>query len=263
MPSTGAPCADARIEAFDTLGSTNTEALARARAGERGPLWIAAQQQTAGRGRRGRAWISPPGNLHGTLLLTDPAPAARAAELSFVAALALYDALLETIPDLTARVSLKWPNDVLCDGAKVAGILIEGEAIGSGLAVAIGIGVNCLQHPADTPYPAADLAGAVAAHHLLRILCRTMAARIGEWDAGRGFAAIRSDWLRHAAGFGEPIRVVVGEAELAGRFDGLDASGHLLLGLADGTTQRIPAGDVFPLSIPGRAVPAAGSPGGA
>jgi BirA family biotin operon repressor/biotin-[acetyl-CoA-carboxylase] ligase len=243
---------DVRIEAFDTLGSTNTEALTRARAGERGPLWISAKQQTAGRGRHGRAWVSPAGNLHATLLLTDPAPAGRAAELSFVAALAVHDALLEAVPDLVGRLLLKWPNDVLREGAKVAGILIEGEGSAGGIAVAVGIGVNCLHHPSGTSYPAADLAGAVAPHLLLRILSRTMATRIAQWDRGHGFAAIRLDWLARAAGLGKPMRVVVGDEERTGVFDGIDDSGRLLLRQVDAPTQRIAAGDVFPLAPPAR-----------
>jgi BirA family biotin operon repressor/biotin-[acetyl-CoA-carboxylase] ligase len=241
---------DVRIEVFDTLGSTNTEALARARVGERGPLWITARQQTAGRGRRGRTWFSPPGNLYATLLLTDPAPSARAAELSFVAGLAVHDALLESIPGLPGHLSLKWPNDVLHDGAKVAGILIEGEGIASGIAVAIGVGVNCSHHPSETSYPAADFAGAAVPHILLRILGRTMAARLAQWDCGHDFAGIRRDWLARTTGLGQPMRVAVGEDERTGVFDGLDETGHLLLREVDGSTQRIAAGDVFPLASP-------------
>jgi BirA family biotin operon repressor/biotin-[acetyl-CoA-carboxylase] ligase len=258
--------ADARIEAFDTLDSTNAEALARARAGEPGPLWIVARRQTAGRGRRGRVWISEPGNLYATLLLTDPARAACAAELSFVAALAVHDALCATVPDLAARLSLKWPNDVLRDARKVGGILIEGETIAERIAVAIGIGVNCAHHPRAMAYPATDLAGAVAPSDLLRVLSGTMADRVAQWDAGRGFAATRREWLARAAGLGEPVRVVLGEEERAGRFQGLDEAGHLVLALADGTTQRIAAGDVFPLAAPSRrATPAerSSSAGGA
>jgi BirA family biotin operon repressor/biotin-[acetyl-CoA-carboxylase] ligase len=248
---------DVRIEAFETLGSTNTEALARARAGERGPLWISAIQQTAGRGRRGRTWISPPGNLHATLLLTDPAAPDRAAELSFVAGLAVHDALLAASPDLAGRLSLKWPNDVLRAGAKVAGILIEGEGSGQDLAVAIGIGVNCSHHPSETPYPAADLAAAVTPHLLLGTLCRTMDARLAQWDRGHGFAGIRGDWLGRAAGVGKPMRVVIGDQECTGVFDGIDDRGRLLLRQPGAPTQRIAAGDVFPLVPPaGHATPA-------
>src|SRR5262249_3072957 len=129
----------ARLVSLDAVGSTNAEAFARARGGERGPLWVAARRQTAGRGRRGRAWVAEPGNLYASRLLTDPAPPQRAAELSLVAALALHDALAERASVLGPRLALKWPNDVLCDGAKLAGILVEGETLAGGpLAVVIG-----------------------------------------------------------------------------------------------------------------------------
>src|SRR5215813_8400103 len=128
-----AAAAGVGLIACDMIASTNSEALAYARAGERGPLWVTARAQTAGRGRRGRTWVSEPGNLFATLLLTDPAPPDRAAQLSFVAALA-------------SRLALKWPNDVLCDGAKLAGILIEAEGTRP-LVVAVGIGINCRHHP--------------------------------------------------------------------------------------------------------------------
>ena len=161
--SSAAVAAGYRLSAYDTLASTNAEALALARAAERGPLWIAARQQTAGRGRRGNAWVSPPGNLYATLLLTDPAPPDCAPQLSFVAVLALYDAIAACAPALREALALKWPNDLLCRGAKLAGILIEGERAAEALAVAIGIGVNCESHPSQTPYPATDLKGEGAA----------------------------------------------------------------------------------------------------
>ena len=116
-----------------------------------------AREQTAGRGRRGNAWSSPPGNLYATLLLTDPAPPESAPQLSFAAVLALHDAVATCAPALRAALALKWPNDLLRGGKKLAGILIESERIADGLAVAIGIGVNCESHPADTPFLATDL----------------------------------------------------------------------------------------------------------
>jgi len=241
--------AGVRVETFDTLGSTNAAALARARAGEPGPLWIVARQQTAGRGRRGRAWVSEPGNLYATLLLTDPSPVSRAAELSFVAALALLDALEEVAPAVGGRLALKWPNDVLLDGAKVCGILVEGESRPP-LAAAIGIGVNCAHHPAAVAYPATDLAAAgvpTTPEDLLATLSRTMLARLAQWDRGHGFAAVRADWLRHAAGVGGEIRVAGGTEDVIGRFADLDAAGHLVLALPDGTTRTIAAADVFPV----------------
>lgn len=122
-----AAAAGARLITHDAIGSTNEEALRLARAGERAPLWITAQRQTAGRGRRGRAWVSEPGNLYASLLLADPSTPDRFPELSFVAALALHDAVTARIPGLAGRVALKWPNDLLIDRNKFAGILVEGE----------------------------------------------------------------------------------------------------------------------------------------
>ena len=121
--------ADAPVIRFDTVDSTNAEALRRACAGTRGPLWVVAAAQSAGRGRRGRAWTSPPGNLYASLLLVDPAPAAVAPQLAFVAGIAVRDACIaRRRPGLADALALKWPNDLLCRGAKIAGILIEGRA---------------------------------------------------------------------------------------------------------------------------------------
>ena len=117
-----ATAAGVRLLSHDTVGSTNAEALQFARKGERGPLWVTAKRQTAGRGRRGRSWVSEPGNLYASLLLTDPAPPERFPELSFVAALALHDAIGGRIPGLSNRLVLKWPNDLLIDRNKFAGI---------------------------------------------------------------------------------------------------------------------------------------------
>jgi BirA family transcriptional regulator, biotin operon repressor / biotin---[acetyl-CoA-carboxylase] ligase len=239
-----------RLEPHATVGSTNAEALARARAGDPGPLWITAQRQTAGRGRRGRTWVSEPGNLYATLLLTDPAPVERAAELSFVVALAVHDAITELAPALAGRLALKWPNDVLVDGAKVAGILLESEG-GRPFAVAVGIGVNCAHHPDVTSYAAIDLASAgvpITPERLFAALSRTMVARLTQWDRARGFAAIRADWLARAAGVGDTIRVALADRKLEGRFEALDSAGHLVLRLGDGNVTAITAGDVFPLA---------------
>jgi BirA family biotin operon repressor/biotin-[acetyl-CoA-carboxylase] ligase len=245
-----------RLISLDEVGSTNAEAFARARAGERGPLWITARRQTAGRGRRGRAWVSEPGNLYASLLLTDPARPQHAAELSLVAALAVHDALAERAAVLGPRVKLKWPNDVLCDGAKLAGILVEGEGLpGRPLAVVIGIGVNCAHHPADAAYPATDLAAAgalVAPETIAQALIGTMARRLAEWDRGENFAAIRAAWLKRAAGLGAPARVRLPEREVDGVAETLDETGRLVLRLADGSRERIAAGEMFPLSASAR-----------
>lgn len=238
--------AGARIKTYETLGSTNAEALVLARAGERGPLWITAQSQSAGRGRRGAAWVSPPGNLYATLLLT--APATPAPQLSFVTGLALHDAVGQCAPGLAARLKLKWPNDLLLGPAKLGGILLESEN-GKAFAVAIGIGVNCVSHPAGTPFPATDLAAAgvqVTPQRLFTALAATMDRRLAQWQGGEGFGAIRADWLARAVGLGEPIQVRLPERELSGRFEGLDDAGRLLV-VEGGRTTAVTAGEVFGL----------------
>jgi BirA family transcriptional regulator, biotin operon repressor / biotin---[acetyl-CoA-carboxylase] ligase len=244
--------AGVRLLAFDTLGSTNAEALARARAGERGPLWITAACQTAGRGRRGRSFVSERGNLYATLLVADASPVERAAELAFVAALAAHDAVVDVASELGPRLALKWPNDLLCDGAKLAGILVEGEsASGQPLVTVVGTGINCAHHPAQTDHPATDLLAAgkcVTPEVLFTALSRAMLARLKEWDRGRGFAATRAAWLARAANIGMPIRVTFANRQLEGRFETLDPCGRLVLRLADGTAESITAGDVFPIS---------------
>jgi BirA family biotin operon repressor/biotin-[acetyl-CoA-carboxylase] ligase len=250
-----AAAAGFHLLAHDTLSSTNTEALALARRGETGPLWVTARQQTAGRGRRGNAWISTPGNLYATLLLCDPAMPETAPELSFVAALAVYDAIIEQAFTLPAELALKWPNDILFGTAKLAGILIESEIIATRLAVAVGIGVNCMHHPVETAYPATDLATAgvaVSAEDLFFALSGTMARRLAQWRRGAGFQSIRADWIERATGMGEEKRVRLLNHELVGRFEALDERGRLLLRLADGTLQTITAGDVFPVATSGR-----------
>jgi BirA family biotin operon repressor/biotin-[acetyl-CoA-carboxylase] ligase len=238
-----ASAAGARLVTLGAVGSTNTEGLARARAGERGALWMTAASQSEGRGRRGRSWVSEPGNLYASLLLSEPSHPARFAELSFVAGLALHDAIAGRIPGLAARLSLKWPNDLLIDRCKVAGILIEGE----GAAVVIGIGVNCLSHPPGTDFPATDLAAAgvrASAETVFGALTGAMTARLAQWDRGTGFAAIRSEWLARAAYLGKPIRLTLPDRQVAGVLETIDESGRLVLRLPDGTMQAVAAGDV-------------------
>jgi BirA family biotin operon repressor/biotin-[acetyl-CoA-carboxylase] ligase len=243
-----AAAAGVGLIACETVGSTNAEAMARARAGHRGPLWITARTQTAGRGRRGRTWASEPGNLYATLLLTDPAPPERAAELSFVAALATHDAITACAPALAPRLAFKWPNDVLLDRAKAAGILIEAEGARP-LMVAVGIGVNCRHHPAATQFPATDLAAegaGVAVEPLFAALSGAMVERLRQWEAG--FAPVRAAWLARAGGLGAELTARVGARELTGRFETLDAGGRLLLRLPDGSLEAIAAGEVFPVA---------------
>jgi BirA family biotin operon repressor/biotin-[acetyl-CoA-carboxylase] ligase len=252
-----ASAAGVRLIAHELLTSTTMEALALARAGERGPLWVVAGRQSAGRGRRGRGWVSEAGNLFASLLLTDPAPPEHWPELSFVAALAVHDAVAELTKPRKLQLAIKWPNDLLLGGSKFAGILIEGEGAG----VAVGIGVNCASHPADTDFPATDLAAAgaeIVAATLFGELSAKMLGRLAQWNRGEHFSTIRTDWLARAAGLGQAIRVRLPERELSGTFETLDDTGRLVLLLPDGGRTTIAAGDVVVL----RSSPAAGSEGG-
>jgi BirA family biotin operon repressor/biotin-[acetyl-CoA-carboxylase] ligase len=246
--------AGSRLIAHDTLPSTNAEALTRARGGERGPLWITATRQTAGRGRRGNVWASAAGNLYASLLLTDAAPTPHLPELCFVVALAVRDSVCAVAPQLATKLKLKWPNDLLLDGAKLGGILIEAESVGGLTAVAAGIGVNCAHHPDNLAYPATGLAAHgvnVSPDELLRTLSGAMVARLAQWDRGAGFSAIRAEWLAHGAGIGGDIHVRLADRELTGTFETLDRMGRLMLRLPGGALEAITVGEVFsPARVP-------------
>ena len=235
-----------RIIRHERLGSTNDEAMALLRAGDAGDVFVVADHQTGGRGRHGRSWASPSGNLYASLGLIDPAPLASAPQLGLVAGVALVSALRALSND--PRLRLKWPNDVLFDGAKLAGILLESAALSHGrLGCVIGFGVNCASHPEGLPYPATDLATAghpCAPAAVLAALAETFAATLARWDKGSNFAAIRSDWLSVAAGLGDAITVATPRTLETGRFSGLGPDGHLLIDTVRGRV-AIDAGDVF------------------
>ena len=231
------------------VDSTNAEAFARAEAGEVAPFWVTAGEQLAGRGRRGRTWSSPPGNLYASLCLTDPAPVPAAAGLCFVAALALIDALDTLAPTLASRLTLKWPNDVLLDGAKIAGILIEGQGVDP-LRVVVGLGVNLAHHPDGTPYPATHLAqaGVILAPLVLHdTLDRTFGRRLVQWNRGQGMAATLADWRRRASGLEGDMRIQLPNRIFVARFADLDIDGRLIVAHADGSRETVTAADVFPL----------------
>jgi BirA family transcriptional regulator, biotin operon repressor / biotin---[acetyl-CoA-carboxylase] ligase len=233
------------LKAFDTLDSTNAEAR-RLAPTQPTPLWITAASQTAGRGRRGRAWESPSGNLAATLLIRPERPLAQWAQLSFAAAIATADMAAQFAPQ--ARMAVKWPNDVLGDGRKVAGILLEVVGPSSAdQALAIGIGVNLAAYPGDTEFPAISLAALGARPILppqaLGVLAQNFAGWYDIWRAD-GFAPIRDAWLARAAGLGQRIRARLPDREQTGVFEGIDADGALLLSEA-GRTTTIAAGDVF------------------
>lgn len=254
-----AAAAGYEILAFDRIGSTNAEALNRARAGAHGPLWVVAGEQTAGRGRRGRAWETPTGNLAASLLLTLDAPRPLAATLGFVAGLALNEAVSAVAPSIAvrvgvdglddprARLTLKWPNDVLADGAKLAGILLEVEPCGDRLAAVIGLGVNVATAPSGLPYPVTalnDLGSFVTAGSLFAALSDAWVRFHLIWDGGRGLGEIRALWLAQAAGLGAPVAVRIGESVLRGKFETLDEEGRLIVLTEDGDRRAVTAGEV-------------------
>ena len=232
-----------------SLGSTNDEAKRLARAGAAEGTIVRAHQQTAGRGRRGRAWVSPPGNLAASFILRpDVAPAA-AGQLGFLCAVALAETLAGPAARAGAALALKWPNDVLLAGGKLAGILLESETGAAGRLgwVVAGIGVNIAGHPDGLEYPATSLRAAgiieLDADRLLLDLSRSLASWLAVWRRD-GFAPLRAAWLACAAPRGTPLRVRLDGAAVCGRFAGLDPAGALLVETESGV-RRIAAGDVF------------------
>jgi BirA family biotin operon repressor/biotin-[acetyl-CoA-carboxylase] ligase len=208
-------------------------------------IWIVADEQLAGRGRSGRLWRSPPGNLHMTLLAPTVLAPRDQPKLGFAAGVALAETAAALLPSAVA-VRLKWPNDLLVDGAKASGILLEG--LGGGSAVAMGLGVNIAAHPDDTPYRATHLsafAPTLDRAGFFRLLAERLAAAIAGLES-EGFAPLRRRWLARAAHLGRPISVRREERMVEGLFRDIDEDGRLLLDV-DGSITRIDAGDVFPL----------------
>jgi BirA family biotin operon repressor/biotin-[acetyl-CoA-carboxylase] ligase len=212
-------------------------------------LWITAGRQTGGRGRRGRPWVSEPGNLYASLLLIDPAPVAAVGSLPLVVALALYRAVSQEMAWSSDRLSIKWPNDLLIDGKKLSGILIESEKIAEAhQAVVIGCGVNIAHKPDNPLYPAISLqeAGIVTSPEtLFARLMQEMAATLELWDEGRGIADIVAAWKQHVHGMGKPIKVNLPDRSISGIFAGIDDNGLLILALSGGDVMHIASGDVF------------------
>src|SRR5438874_10597781 len=231
--------------------------MARARDGERGPMWFVTSEQTAGRGRRHRPWIAPRGNLASSILeVVDVSPAV-AATLGFAAGVALEAALQKVSIEASLRsagsdhmkFSLKWPNDVLAGRQKLAGILLEAEAVaGDRLAVVVGIGTNVVAAPEGTPTPATSLAALgvhIGAPELFSELSDAWAEFRGIWDNGRGFGEIRRMWLERAAGLGQPVAVHTGGSTLEGTFDGIDETGCMLVRTSGSNRVPISAGEVY------------------
>lgn len=243
-----------RLLALESVDSTNDEARRLIEAGERGPLWVVAARQTKGRGRLGREWISPPGNLHASFIVGDCCESAIAPQIGFVAGVAAIRALRAATGE-QRRFALKWPNDLLLDGAKLGGILLENFGVPSGDARAphrgvaiIGIGVNCAEAPRDLPYEACALSAlgkqAPDAPMLFTHLSDALTETLDLWRGGEGFARLREEWLTYAAHLGADIRIALAQETIQGRFETIDATGRLVLATND-RERIIEAGDVL------------------
>lgn len=253
-----------RVIGFDSIGSTNVEAMSAALSGDGGKIWYAALQQTAGRGRRGRAWESPHGNLAASLMIVPDAGSGVLATLGFVAGVALNHALERIVPQAAirsgidgadgssgggrARIALKWPNDVLADGAKLAGILLEAQKRPDGRqAIVIGFGVNVVAAPDGLPYPAvalADLGVQVNAQTVFEALAESWVECFAVWNNGLGIADILTLWRGAAAGIGAEVAVQRNGDVVRGIFETIDDAGHLIVRDDEGHRIAIAAGDV-------------------
>ena len=235
-----------RVAHYASLPSTNDEARRAAAKGDPGRLWVVAAEQTAGRGRFGRVWASPVGNLYASALLIDPCAVAKAPQLGFVAGVALARAA----DDIgVTKAQLKWPNDLVCGGAKIAGVLVE-SALGQSqcFEIIVGFGVNCASAPQGLAYPTQCLAALLGRGAPPEILFARLATRFDEalalWCGGDNFAAIRLAWLERAAYLGQSLTLSGPRGARVGRFEGLDASGRLQLRCEAGL-EIIEAADVF------------------
>lgn len=241
-----------RLLALDEIDSTNAEGMRLAAAGETGPLWIWAGAQSVGRGRSGRSWASVPGNLYASLLTRLECPPDAVHQLSLLAGVAVHDAI-RTAASGSGRelpgLRLKWPNDVLIDGGKLAGILPESTFIpGSGRrVVVIGIGINLASHPSNLGRAVSHLAAhgcVITPAAMLGSLAAALDDWLGRWDNGSGFGSVREAWLQRAGPSGEPITINTGRETVEGSFLGIDADGALVLGDLSGVRRRFTYGDV-------------------
>jgi BirA family biotin operon repressor/biotin-[acetyl-CoA-carboxylase] ligase len=251
-----------RLRAYDSVGSTNAEALEAAAAGDPGGIWFAARQQFSGRGRRGRRWESPHGNLAATLLIVPDCDPTLTATLGFVAGVSLSRALSVLLPDGfvrigidgadgldgRSRIALKWPNDVLADGAKLAGILLEANKLADGRqAIAIGLGVNVVAAPQGLPYPATsllELGVSRGAEEVFEALSDAWTESFALWNDGRGIGDVLTQWRGSAAGIGAPVAVHQNGEILRGMFESIDDVGRLIVRAEDDRRVVISAGDV-------------------
>lgn len=240
-----------RLLSYDRLASTNDEAKRLARGGAEAGTVIWAREQHAGHGRRGRPWIGLAGNLFVSFILRPDCPPTQGSQLGFVAALALGEAVGASAPN-GAELSCKWPNDVLLNGRKFAGILLESEARASDTLdwLILGVGVNVVQHPAVADYPTTSLRDEgcriAEAGAMLEAFARCFSVWYERWR-DEGFAPISAAWLRRATGIGGPVTVRLDHEVIEGLFLGLEPDGALALQTTAGP-RRVAAGDVFPVS---------------
>lgn len=242
-----------RLITRDATDSTNSDAAAAARRGDPGGLWVVAREQRTGRGRHGRSWSSPPGNLYASLLLINPCEAALAPQLGFVAGLALHEAVATETGLEAPRLGLKWPNDLLLDGAKVAGVLLEGHHGPESFGVVIGFGVNVVASPDGVPYPAKalrEITSDVSPEAVFASLARAFVRHLTAWREARQrkdeepFESVRAQWLARAAGQGSAVTIRLPTGDRTGTFRGVDRAGRLQLETAGGM-ELIDAGDLY------------------
>jgi BirA family transcriptional regulator, biotin operon repressor / biotin---[acetyl-CoA-carboxylase] ligase len=237
-----------KLLTYDSIDSTNEEAKRLAEKGAAEGIVVWAREQTAGRGRRGRKWVSNEGNLYCSMLLRPQCHAFKAMQLSFIASLGMAEAVASVLPKGTF-VDCKWPNDVLVEGRKVSGILLESQTVPLGGMdwLIIGAGLNIRHYPEDVEFPATSLdkqgARNVTPEMMLETFCRRFLAGYVTWK-NLGFQPARKAWLRRAAWIGKEITVRLERETLKGEFKDLDKDGALIL-LQDGNERRITAGDVF------------------
>jgi BirA family transcriptional regulator, biotin operon repressor / biotin---[acetyl-CoA-carboxylase] ligase len=227
----------AHIRHFETIDSTNLEAARLTASGENGPLWLISDEQHAGKGRLGRQWSSPLGNIYSTLLITIDASQTITPQLGFVVALAVHDTVQHHCP--SQSVKLKWPNDCLLDGGKVAGILCENLGQGH---VALGCGINITSSPRGLAYKTAHI-GNTTVQQVFLTYRTNLQSRLNQWNNGTGFPTIITDWETRAANLNQPIAI----NSKQGTFRGLANDGALRLEKADGTVELLYAGDVSPV----------------
>lgn len=236
------------VRVHSSIDSTNEEARRLVSSGEFGPLWIRSGEQTGGRGRLGRGWVSKPGNVYSTLLINIDAPMAVVPQIGFVCALAVYDAVRSLLTDQADDVRLKWPNDCLVRGRKLAGILAEHLGALPGC-VALGCGINVGHSPAETRYPTAslsDFGSRATVDEAFELYATAMERWLAIWKHGLNFAGVKDVWLSRAIGVGETVTVTQERQTLSGQFSGLAEDGALLLS-DGGSMMRVYSGDVqFP-----------------